>query len=69
MKKGRLPFLDQQKGEGNYNAKLLAGNILTIRKLASEGVPQKVLADEYDVHVRTIRKLVAKTTWKHLDGL
>ena len=62
--KGRGP-----RGEKNPKAKLAAHHVREIRKrYASATVTQLQLAKEYHVHLSTIERIVAKTSWGHIDG-
>lgn len=54
------------RGERNGFARLTANQVVTIRKRHSEGVSQRVLAEEYQVAVETIKSVVLRRNWRHV---
>lgn len=53
-------------GTANTMAKLTESDILTIRKLVAEGIPQKELSAIYGVSRGTISLAVNRLTWSHV---
>ena len=53
-------------GETHPFAKLKETDVLLIRKLASEGIAYKVLADRFGVRSSTIGKVVKRQLWAHV---
>ena len=54
------------KGENHGNAKLTDENVISIRKLLSEGAKGKMLAEEFGVSKTTISEIKHKKVWRHL---
>jgi len=54
-------------GESNFQAKLTCTDIKEIRRRYGSGdIYQETLADEYNVTISNISKIVRRKTWKHL---
>ena len=56
------------KGERNGNSKLTEEIVLKIRKMDSEGISSPRIAEELGVNYFTVRDIVNRVTWKHLDA-
>lgn len=54
------------RGEAHANAKLTTVQVLEIRRLRSEGVLSRALAQKYGISKRCINDIIARDTWKHL---
>lgn len=54
------------KGERVNTAKMTAGQVILVRKIASEGKTPTELAKSFGVTTATICKIVLRKTWKHL---
>lgn len=54
------------KGSQNVHAILNEDAVLVIRCKASCGATNRQLADEYGVHIRTIRDIINNNTWRHI---
>lgn len=54
------------KGEASGRAKLCNRDVLTIRRLAQNGVTRKVLARKFKIAVCTVTKIVNRKAWAHL---
>jgi hypothetical protein len=57
---------NKARGERHGNARLTEKDVRLIRKLASEGVSQKELAERYGVHYVYLNKLVRGHKWSHV---
>lgn len=55
-----------RKGEDNHSSKLIASDILDIRRLSSEGMGQRKIATKFNVTKRTISNILKGITWKHV---
>lgn len=55
-----------KKGELSTSSILTTENVLTIRKLIEEGVPQRDIAKQFKVHFATISAIHKKKNWKHI---
>jgi hypothetical protein len=53
-------------GERAWTAKLTPETVLLVRQLASEGVPQPILASRFGIAKGSISNLITGKTWKHL---
>jgi DNA invertase Pin-like site-specific DNA recombinase len=58
---------DAPQSRGGKSAKLTAARVRAIRRRHAAGESPAALAREYDVHVRTIRRIVHRVTWRHVD--
>lgn len=58
--------MPDQKGEGNRVAILTDAKVLEIRKLAAQGLPQKVLVEMFNSSPANINNIVHRRTWTHL---
>ena len=56
------------KGEKNAGAKIKDIDVINMRKEYKEGVKQKVLANKYQLHICTIRNIVNRKSWKHIEA-
>ncbi len=57
------------KGSKNRHAKLSATQVRNIRnRYEFRKITMKMLAEEYDVTVSTIKYILYNKTWRHLDG-
>jgi hypothetical protein len=56
----------QPFGECGSNAKLTENQVKELRKKNSEGVSPQKLASKYKVHVKTIKRILARKTWTHI---
>lgn len=54
-------------GEGHYGAKLTDAKVRAIRQKHTAGVATRALACEFGVKPDTVRKVVARARWGHLD--
>lgn len=55
------------RGEASPNAKLTSVAVLEIREMAKEGHTYASIAVDYGVSKSAIKKVVRKTTWKHVE--
>ena len=55
-----------RKGEDNHSSKLIASEILEIRRLSSEGMGQRKIATKFNVTKGTISNILKGLTWKHV---
>jgi len=55
-----------RKGEDNHSSKLIASDILEIRRLSSEGMSQRKIATKFNVTKGTISNILKGLTWKHV---
>jgi hypothetical protein len=55
------------KGERHGRAKLNNDDVLTIRALALSGFPVRQMAETYGVAKNSIRKIIKRKTWTHLE--
>lgn len=53
-------------GEKNVKSKLLSRDVVKIRELYANGMPQHEIAKLYDVNCPAIWKIVHRRTWAHL---
>jgi hypothetical protein len=53
-------------GELNGHVTLDEASVMRIRRDVPAGVPRKMLASEYGVHVQTIHDIVSRKSWKHI---
>ena len=54
------------RGERVASAKLSERSVLEIRRLAAAGGSQKQIAQQFGVHVNTVRYIVRRKLWKHI---
>lgn len=54
------------RGARNGSAKLTEADVREIRRLAAEGVPQKILAVRFGVSESVISAVVRRKTWRHV---
>lgn len=54
------------KGESNGHAKWTENQILEMRRLYSEGISTKELAEKYGTYANSIYCIVTKRYWKHI---
>lgn len=62
----RISRYPHVKGEWHGMAVLNEDQVLEIRRLYSQGVRQKDLAEQYNVVKGTIWHIVVRRTWKHI---
>lgn len=55
-----------RKGQTKHNAKLTDESVAKSRLLFANGFPMKKIAEDNGVSVRTMRKAVDGTTWRHV---
>jgi hypothetical protein len=55
-----------RKGEDNHSSKLIASEILEIRRLSSEGMGQRKIATKFNVTKTAISHILKGLTWKHV---
>ena len=60
--------MTSQTGEGNRSAKLTDAKVLEIRKLAAQGLPQKVLVEMFNSSTGNINNVIHRRTWRHLKA-
>lgn len=53
-------------GERNRHAKLTNEKVLAIRAKAAEGLTHSFLAQEYEVHLHTIARVINRRTWRRI---
>lgn len=53
-------------GEANVHAKLTAGEVLEIRRLAAERLPHRVIAARFGVSPATVSDIHRRRSWYHL---
>ena len=58
--------LQNQVGENNKMAVLLNSDVLRIKGLLLDGVPQCVIANDYGVHFCTINAIHKGRNWRHI---
>jgi len=54
------------RGERQHNSKLSGDSVRKIRRLAAEGVLQRVLAKRFDVGISQVNSVIHRKTWKHI---
>ena len=57
------PVTHAENVQRGKTAKLTAGKVANIRRMASAGMPDRELADLFGVRVETIRAVVRRKTW------
>ena len=57
---------EHQEGSRNSQSKLIVKDIITIRKLNSDGVSQTKLSKKYNVSQSLIHQIVSYKLWKHI---
>lgn len=70
VRKGRAPRVGPKspaQGERNAAAVLTETDVRTIRQEHMTGKATKVLAQQFKVSVETIRHIVTRLTWKHVE--
>ena len=55
-----------RKGEDNNSSKLIASDILDIRRLSLEGMSQRKIGKKFNVTKGTISSILKGLTWKHV---
>ena len=55
-----------RQGENNGRAKLTNSDVMTIRLMSDAGMSKKELSTIYDVHYRTIYRIIKRRLWRHL---
>ncbi len=55
-----------RQGEENGRAKLSASDVMTIRLMSEVGMSKKALSEKYDVHYRTIYRIIKRRLWRHI---
>jgi len=58
------PVTHAENVQRGKTAKLAAGKVANIRRMASAGMPDRELADLFGVRVETIRAVVRRKTWR-----
>jgi len=58
----------QAKGTRSWNARLIESDILKIREMYSNGIPQKDLAVLFDMNSGTISSIIRGKSWRHIPG-
>ena len=56
----------QAKGEKIKKSKLIAKEVLEIRKRCNMGQLQKDIAKDFNIYFSTVHKIKNKLTWKHI---
>lgn len=56
-----------RRGEAHHNARLSEAQVKLIRQKRAQGIVPRILAQEFGVSPRTIRKIVQGTRWSHVD--
>jgi hypothetical protein len=54
------------KGHKNGNSKLKESDVIGIRKMSSNNIPQKKIAEKYNISVPTVSEIANRKTWKHI---
>jgi len=67
MKHARLLGLANWKGERNGQAKLTADKVREIRRLDEMGVDRRQIADKFGISRHTVKHVVRRTRWGHID--
>jgi hypothetical protein len=57
---------NSRKGEKMHNAKTTAAQVRKMRREASAGIPQAVLAKRYGLKWTTVFAIIHRRTWKHV---
>ena len=63
----RRPWSGARRGAGNPHAKTTEEDVRRIRRAAEAGVPTAELAVGFGLAERTIRNIVTRTRWAHVD--
>jgi len=58
---------NRPKGESHFRSKLTAEKVVEIRDLYHAGVPQKALADMFNISFSTVYFVATRRTWKHVE--
>jgi len=61
-----LGLMPSRSGESNGTSKLKESDIIKIRELASKGVSQYKIADQYKIDRSNVGSIVNRKTWKHI---
>lgn len=56
-------------GSQNGRSKLNEPRVQDLRRKASQGTSNQDLAIEFDIHIRTVKDVIAGVTWKHVRVL
>ena len=56
----------QVRGEASWNSKLTEIQVLEIRRLCGANMSKQSIAEKYNVHKRTIYKIVYRQSWRHI---
>ena len=56
-----------RQGEAHWQARLNESKVRAIRKAAREGVTSAALAKRFGVGANTIRKVVRRESWGHVE--
>lgn len=55
------------RGEDNHNAKFTNDDVRNMRKLYETGQTIREIASSYDAAVYSVRRIIARKAWRHLD--
>lgn len=56
-----------RRGEDHPNSKLTNAQVIEIRKLCAEGIPQREIAARFGVQQQVISQIKRRLIWKHVD--
>lgn len=56
-----------QRGEAHHNAKLTDAHVVDIRERVAAGETQVSMAREFGVSTHTIRNIIRRVAWKHIE--
>lgn len=59
--KGRHP-----RGERSSSAKLTEADVAEIRRLAGQGIRQRVIAEQFSIHQTTVSDIMHRKSWKNI---
>lgn len=54
------------RGESHYKTRLKDRDVIKMRRMAEQGVAQRIIAELFGVDSRTVSKIVHRIRWKHV---
>lgn len=52
--------------EGTLGAKLSPEDVLKIRKMASDNISRRIIAEKFDISIKHLESIIHRRTWKHV---
>lgn len=66
VKKNRHRKIYNINGESNPAAKLTEPQVLRIRQMVKDKIPQKQIATEFSVSLTLVEKIISRSVWSHI---